>query len=47
MDFFVNHLSSLKEQILGLIEIEILCGDKCFAFKALNEFIIQDENDKT
>jgi len=44
---FVRSIPLFIEQQLRFIEIEIeYCGNSIF-FKALNEFIIQDENDKT
>lgn len=44
---FIRKFPLFMEQQLRFIEIEIeYCGNSVF-FKALNEFIIQDENDKT
>jgi len=44
---FIEGIPRYSTQIFRLIEIKIAYEDKYHIFKALNEFIIQDENDKT
>lgn len=44
---FVNSLPFLVEQRLKLIQLQLRYGRRLISFRALNEFIIQDGNDKT
>ena len=44
---FVAGIPYYANQILRFVEIAIEFNNKHYIFKALNEFIIQDENDKT
>ena len=47
MNEFIAGIPYYSNQILRFVEIDIEYGTKYHRFKALNEFIIQDENDKT